>query len=449
LVITENIVKHFILILSFVLPISGLMSQDTVYIDPSLSETRMEAGTFLHPFNSWNDIHLNDTAYMNGKVFLQKCGTVFYSDSVISLEKCSNVVFDSYGKGAKPVVFSSSGSYIFNFRKCRKIVLRNFIIRGDTNDAGVAMPVACIRFFGTFTKNTENDCVIDNCNLSYAVWGARLMYGNRITIKNSEIHNIEDDGIFVENVENVEVAGCKIFDVNRKWFHNGHTEKESPGDCIQLSKKSGNFIIQDNYLNRSGTGNKFCFIHTGEPTYGIVKGNLFVSPDSTGNGGACLFFGKGDSVLIENNRFNGQQQAIYSHGKIYMYYNIFENLPLGINSVSDTAFIFNCVFYNCITAFKGNSVLMNNVFYNCDKIFGTPNSIVQAETNCFWKTGYEGEELGFEVDPQFIDPANGNFRLKGTSPCIDKGTDAGLKADIDGNRVPQGKGVDIGAYEIK
>ncbi len=53
-------------------------SQDTVYINPSISGNASENGTIEHPFNSWNDLHWSDTSYMNGKVFLQKCGTVSY-----------------------------------------------------------------------------------------------------------------------------------------------------------------------------------------------------------------------------------------------------------------------------------------------------------------------------------------------------------------------------------
>ncbi|RKY12817.1 MAG: hypothetical protein DRP82_06365, partial [Planctomycetota bacterium] len=60
-------------------------------------------------------------------------------------------------------------------------------------------------------------------------------------------------------------------------------------------------------------------------------------------------------------------------------------------------------------------------------------------------------------DPQFVDAANGDYRLKDTSPCIDAGDDtlvpSGVTTDLDGNqRVVDGNNdgtaiVDIGAYE--
>ena len=52
-------------------------------------------------------------------------------------------------------------------------------------------------------------------------------------------------------------------------------------------------------------------------------------------------------------------------------------------------------------------------------------------------------------DPLFVDPANGNYRLAGGSPCIDAGyTDVVLfDTDLDGNPRIRGAAVDLGCYE--
>jgi hypothetical protein len=54
-----------------------------------------------------------------------------------------------------------------------------------------------------------------------------------------------------------------------------------------------------------------------------------------------------------------------------------------------------------------------------------------------------------DVDPQFVNAAAGDFRLKATSPLLRKGVAVGLTTDIAGNTVPAytGKTPDIGAYE--
>lgn len=52
-----------------------------------------------------------------------------------------------------------------------------------------------------------------------------------------------------------------------------------------------------------------------------------------------------------------------------------------------------------------------------------------------------------EVDPLFVDPANGNYHLQAGSPAIDKGLNAEVTDDVEGMIRPQGEGYDIGAYE--
>lgn len=47
----------------------------------------------------------------------------------------------------------------------------------------------------------------------------------------------------------------------------------------------------------------------------------------------------------------------------------------------------------------------------------------------------------------FVDAANGDYHLKSGSPAINAGVDVGFDLDLEGNAVPQGGAVDVGAYE--
>jgi hypothetical protein len=71
----------------------------------------------------------------------------------------------------------------------------------------------------------------------------------------------------------------------------------------------------------------------------------------------------------------------------------------------------------------------------------------------------EAEGVGnLSVDPLFVNPEEGDFRLQANSPCIDAGTVVALAEDIEGNPRPvdiPGVGhsgaaaFDMGAYELQ
>ena len=98
----------------------------------------------------------------------------------------------------------------------------------------------------------------------------------------------------------------------------------------------------------------------------------------------------------------------------------------------------------------GNTYQNNLIYMSGD---GTPvryrgdGELTITEFNA--ENGSNSDVIGSNLgsDPHMIDPANGDFTLQGTSPCIDAGVDVGLTTDYAGNSVPYGAGVDIGAYE--
>lgn len=98
--------------------------------------------------------------------------------------------------------------------------------------------------------------------------------------------------------------------------------------------------------------------------------------------------------------------------------------PCGIN---------NCIiFFN--TAGSGSNWISTIGFTNC----------CTAPSQAGWITG------NIAADPQFVDHAAGNYRLRADSPCVNAGTNQSWmtnSVDLDGRiRVRYGT-VDMGAYE--
>ena len=96
----------------------------------------------------------------------------------------------------------------------------------------------------------------------------------------------------------------------------------------------------------------------------------------------------------------------------------------------------------------GNVTVQNNTADGCDTgiYVGAIGGSTTVSHNCYNNnnTDITGASKGtgaLTTDPKFVDPANGDFRLKRTSPCIDAGT--GAVAD---EPAPNGSAINIGAY---
>jgi hypothetical protein len=89
----------------------------------------------------------------------------------------------------------------------------------------------------------------------------------------------------------------------------------------------------------------------------------------------------------------------------------------------------NCVFYNCTTAIDGekkNLDIRYSVFQACTLAIDMTdaNSNLFEKYNCF----YNNTAIGFTLDstditdnPDFVDPANGDFTITSTSPLVNAG----------------------------
>lgn len=113
----------------------------------------------------------------------------------------------------------------------------------------------------------------------------------------------------------------------------------------------------------------------------------------------------------------------------------------------------NCVIYGNSAIYGGGVDFGTNS--NCILYFNSaPNG---ANYNAFATLRYccttpnPGGIGNIAADPQFVDPANSNFHLLASSPCIDRGSNAYAPGvtDLDGNPRIMFGAVDMGAYELQ
>jgi len=94
-----------------------------------------------------------------------------------------------------------------------------------------------------------------------------------------------------------------------------------------------------------------------------------------------------------------------------------------------------------------NFVSNNNLFFD-----GSGLVLIDSGTTYTSLAAYQAatslDRNSVEANPLFVDTENANFRLQSTSPAISTGSDVGLTQDYGGTPVPQGIGVDIGAFEF-
>ena len=124
-------------------------------------------------------------------------------------------------------------------------------------------------------------------------------------------------------------------------------------------------------------------------------------------------------------------------------------------------YIINCTFWgnrstgeNTSAVYSGNGTFYfrNNIVYDNNGGFSNGTSQVHIDNSLVQgMTATTNSNIHGSTNPLFMDPENGDFRLKPHSPVINKGNNsylpAGTTTDIKGNIRIQLNTVDLGAYE--
>lgn len=201
----------------------------------------------------------------------------------------------------------------------------------------------------------------------------------------------------------------------------------------------------------------------------LTKDCIYRNNISYNNEGSGLYFNGTSGCKFYYNICYGNGTSLISKGKfrggitlsqpvdIEVYNNVFfNNDPCGIawwgNTTNGLSIKNNITAKNIVYEIRSGVDAGRNVEcdYNC--IFHSDGGIYlrwlgSEATWTKWKSIPGQHEHSLRANPLYVDEPKNNFNLQADSPCIDKGTDVGLKKDINGNDVPYGQGVDIGASE--
>jgi hypothetical protein len=195
---------------------------------------------------------------------------------------------------------------------------------------------------------------------------------------------------------------------------------------------------------------------------GTFSNCTFTSNSAASSGGAVSDGGTFTNCTFTSNSTSGSGGAVDRGGT-------FTNCTLTTNSASDggavrgTGSFFHCTFYGNKAkgsggAFSGGGKIINSIFYKNTAAEKDNDITVGGNLEIdFSLLNYLSGAANFGAnnimgDPKFVDPDNGDFRLRSDSPCIGKGKPLpelkDLK-DLDGKPLVVGKSVNIGAYPLQ
>jgi len=212
-------------------------------------------------------------------------------------------------------------------------------------------------------------------------------YNNDVTINNVVIENTSDDGLYMYKCNNVYMNHVYIHGVNKAWAP-GVPQTTAAGDGTQFIYIYG-FLLNDLKIDRSDSGNKFCWIMNSTGN-GAITNSHFISPLYTTEGGGIIYLDHGANVTFYNNTFEGNSadpatslDCIYHNnagGTTFAKNNTFKNLPRGIVHLNGAMNISDNTFVNCPIQTTGSVITLSGVQNPRPNVSFTPFFITNTKT---------------------------------------------------------------------
>lgn len=223
---------------------------------------------------------------------------------------------------------------------------------------------------------------------------------------------------------------------------NNNTAAKDGGGCAYGTNFS--CVLSGNLASNSGGG----------AYYGLLNG-CTLSSNRAGRDGGGAYYGTLSNCVLAGNSARGDGGGARD-GSLYsclLVGNSATNPGTSGGGASGAA-LYNCTLYGNAGylggGLRGGSAFNCIIYSNSSSLTPVYNNSLQTTLNYCCTPNPAGGAGNITNEPQFVDMALGNYRLKLTSPCINRGGNQAwmLNAtDLAGNPRIRNGTVDIGAYE--
>ena len=369
----------------------------------------------------------NVSTNYGGAINLSNGSTVVIDGCLFSANQSTNA-----GGGAIRSDFSSpqilNSSFVSNFT----------IASGASGGAGGAI------------RNSLSSPVIRDCTFSVNAAHGINAHGGAIYNTDSSplIEDCHFELGFSEAGGAVRSANSGTTTVRRSSFASNEAELQGGGLYVT---GSSTLVVDDSQFEENISNDGGAIRMEGTGTFTITR-SRFIANDAGSVGGAMTNAGSAGEIVnclfVGNTSLNGIAGALYSASS-------------SAAAVRHSTFVANSAlngFGGAIHSDGPSPLLVDHtiVWVNLPDGVSAPNStmITLRFSVADWFLG----PGCFNANPQLVDPANGDLRLRPTSPCIDRGNNTivpvAVTTDFEGNpRIVDGDGdavaiTDMGAYEF-
>ena len=283
----------------------------------------------------------------------------------------------------------------------------------------------------------SNDVISNNSASLYNPYGANWYYGGGIYIGGGTVtlsNNTISNNTANYNGGGVYISGGTVTLNNNAISNN--TANSSYGGGIYMDKSTVemyNNVISGNSATQAG-GGVYISNMIANVRNNVISNNKHAAAKS-GNGGGISLYNSSSMIINNTIAYNDAENG----GGIYCSNG---SSPVVINNIiyGNTSSLVSQIYIN-----DNNSAPKMLYNLNQSNSWGFTTGV-----NYNWEANYD--DSNFDANPQFVNYALQNYRLKSTSPCINAGiedvTGLGLpNVDLDGNARIYGGRIDLGAYE--